>query len=84
MSATSNTDIGLATIGATVTGNNPGNEWAEFRAYLDLVSDYCDNTTNAKWLGVLSAQDVYGFSHASKMVESLRLGYDVLGPLAVQ
>jgi glyoxylase-like metal-dependent hydrolase (beta-lactamase superfamily II) len=83
-SATSNTDVGLATIGATVMENNPGNAWAEFRVYLDLVSDLCYNTTNEKWLGVLSAQDVYGFSHASKMVESLRLDYDVLGPLAVQ
>jgi len=83
-SATNDPNVGLGTIGATVTGNNPGNAWAEFRVYLDLVSDLCYNTTSAKWLGKLSAQDVYGFSHAVKMVESLRLDYDVLGPLGVQ
>jgi glyoxylase-like metal-dependent hydrolase (beta-lactamase superfamily II) len=76
--------VGLGNIGAAVMGNNPGNAWAEFRVYLDAVSDLCYNVTSEKWLGKLSAQDVYGFSHASKMVESLRLDFDVLGPLKVQ
>ncbi len=48
------------------------------------MSDLCYNTTSTKWLGKLSAQDVYGFSNAAKMVEGLRLDYEILGPLKVQ
>jgi glyoxylase-like metal-dependent hydrolase (beta-lactamase superfamily II) len=83
-SGTNDPVVGLENIGQTVIGNNPGNAWAEFRVYLDAVSELCYNVTSEKWLGKLSAQDVYGFSHASKMVESLRLDFDVLGPLKVQ
>ena len=83
-SATNDPNVGLGTIATDVLTNNPGNAWAEFRVYLDLVGDLCYNTTSEKWLGKLSAQDVYGFSNAAKMVESLRLDYDVLGPLGVQ
>lgn len=83
-SATNDPNVGLGNIGPIVIGNNPGNAWAEFRVYLDAVSSLCYNLTSEKWLGKLSAQDVYGFSHASKMVESLRLDFDVLGPLKVQ
>jgi glyoxylase-like metal-dependent hydrolase (beta-lactamase superfamily II) len=83
-SGTNDPRVGLQGIGTTVLGNNPGNVWAEFRVYIDAVADLCYNMTSEKWAGRLSAQDVYGFSHASKMVESLRLDYNVLGPLKVQ
>jgi hypothetical protein len=45
-SATNDPNVGLGSIGPTVIGNNPGNEWAEFRVYLDLVSDLCYNSTS--------------------------------------
>jgi hypothetical protein len=38
-SVTSDPSVGLGSIGPTVIGNNPRNGWAEFRVYLDLVSD---------------------------------------------
>ena len=83
-SGTNDPTVGLGSMATTVIKNNPGNVWAEFRVYIDDAGDLCYNMTSATWLGKLSAQDVYGFSHATKMVESLRLDFDVLGPLKVQ
>lgn len=82
-SATNNTAVGEQNLAAKVFANNPGNFWAMFRVYTDSVSDLCYNMTSKKWLGRLSGQDVYGFSHASTMVESLRIDWDILGPFAV-
>ncbi|PON30076.1 hypothetical protein TGAM01_v201443 [Trichoderma gamsii] len=50
---------------------NPGNPWAGFKLYLDSVASYCNNATNEKWLGRLSAVDVYGMENSYAMVAAL-------------
>lgn len=50
---------------------NPGNPWAGFKLYLDSVTSYCNNVTNQKWLGRLSALDVYGMENSYAMVAAL-------------
>jgi glyoxylase-like metal-dependent hydrolase (beta-lactamase superfamily II) len=76
--------ISAETILPPVQAANEGNAWAVFQAYLDIVSEYCSNVTNEKWLGVLGAADVFGPSNAHIMVESLRIDFDILGPFGVQ
>ncbi|KAM3514841.1 hypothetical protein MY11210_001565 [Beauveria gryllotalpidicola] len=63
---------------------NPGNFWALYDGYLNSVAGYCADLTTKKWLGKLGAVDVYTFSHAFAMMESLRIDYGVLGPFGVQ
>lgn len=63
---------------------NPGNQWATFKAYLRAAADLCAETTNRKWTGKLAGSDVFGWENAYKMVESLRIEYDVLGINGVQ
>jgi hypothetical protein len=50
---------------------NPGNPWAAFKLYFDSVASYCNNVTNQKWLGRLSAVDVYGLENSYAMVVAL-------------
>lgn len=50
---------------------NPGNPWAGFKLYFDSVASYCNNATNQKWLGRLSAVDVYGMENSYAMVVAL-------------
>ncbi|EON63415.1 hypothetical protein W97_02642 [Coniosporium apollinis CBS 100218] len=61
---------------------NPGNVWASFREYEDAVARYCEMVTNQKWLTRLGGADVYGFSNAYQMAESLRIDYNILGQFA--
>lgn len=82
-SATDDPGVGLGGISSDVLDGNPGNYWALVAVYQDAVAERCYNATSEKWLGRLAAQDVFGFSHALTMVESLRLDYDVLGPNGV-
>lgn len=63
---------------------NPGNQWATFKAYLRGVADMCAKTTNQEWTGKLAGLDVFGWENAYKLVESLRIDYDVLGINGVQ
>jgi glyoxylase-like metal-dependent hydrolase (beta-lactamase superfamily II) len=83
LSATDDPVVGAAAVLGVVSKLNPGNSWANFKAYLDVTAEYCANLTNAKWVGRLGAADVFGFENAYKMIESLRIDYDVLGPFAV-
>ena len=83
-SGTGDGDVGLGGIAGDVLAANPGNYWALFGVYIDAVAELCYNLTSEKWLGRLAGQDVFGFGHARKLVESLRLDYDVLGPNGVQ
>lgn len=69
---------------SAVSAVNPGNSWAVFREYEDAVARYCEMVTNQKWITRLGGADVYGFSNAYSMVESLRIDYNVLGPFAVR
>lgn len=80
LSATADPVLGAMHIQDTVLAANPGNYWAVFRAYLDVVAERCANVTNEKWLGKLGAVDVFAFDNAHAMVEHLRLDYNVLGP----
>jgi glyoxylase-like metal-dependent hydrolase (beta-lactamase superfamily II) len=72
--------LGASNILGSVLKNNPGNGWAEFKVYLDLVAEHCANTTNAKWGTLLGGADAFGFENAHAMMETLRITYDVLGP----
>jgi glyoxylase-like metal-dependent hydrolase (beta-lactamase superfamily II) len=80
LTATDDPVLGAAHIQSTVTATNPGNYWAVFKVYLDLVAERCANVTSEKWLGKLGAVDVFAFESAYAMVEHLRLDYNVLGP----
>jgi hypothetical protein len=66
-----------------VSAVDPGNPWASFKTYLTVLSNYCANVTNEKWLNRLGGADVYGYENAYRMIESLRIDFDVLGPFAV-
>lgn len=70
---------------AAIAAANPNNPWALTSYYVDdLLTEYCNNKTNEKWLSQLAGADVYGRSNANTMVESLRLDFGVLGPVGVQ
>ncbi|KAJ7454321.1 beta-lactamase-like protein [Mycena galericulata] len=62
-----------AAIGPTVAAN-PGNVWAEFKAYLRGAAQTCADNTTSRWLGVLGAADVFGFENAYRMVAGLLEG----------
>ncbi|KAI9168101.1 endoglucanase [Paramyrothecium foliicola] len=47
------------------------------------LTDYCYNKTLNKWGTTLAAADVFGYSNAEVMVESLRIDFGILGPFAV-
>ena len=81
-SATDDPVLGAQNIVEAALAANPGNSWAEFRTYLDVVNNYCANVTGEVWDGVLAGVDVFGESNANVMVESLRIDYGVLGPFA--
>ncbi|KAL9614509.1 MAG: hypothetical protein Q9167_001037 [Letrouitia subvulpina] len=72
--------LGAQAILGAALGANPGNPWAAFRTYLDIAAGYCANVTNEKWSTRLAAADVFQFSNAAAMVESLRIDYGILGP----
>lgn len=80
LTATNNPLLGAASLLGTVGKNNPGNYWAEFKAYLDISAEYCANLTNEKWGNVLGGADVFGFENAYAMIEHLRIDYNILGP----
>ncbi|KAJ7048797.1 hypothetical protein C8F01DRAFT_1188293 [Mycena amicta] len=63
--------------------SNPGNAWAEFKAYFRVAAQTCADNSTSRWLGVLAAVDVFAFENAYRMIESLRVEYDVLGPFGV-
>ena len=50
---------------------NPGNQWAEFKAYLRAAADFCAKETNTKWVGKLAGVDIFGWENAYKVVEAL-------------
>ena len=79
-SATDDPVLGAQKIVEAALATNPGNSWAEFRTYLDVVDNYCANVTGETWDGVLAGVDVFGESNANVMVESLRIDYGVVGP----
>jgi glyoxylase-like metal-dependent hydrolase (beta-lactamase superfamily II) len=72
--------LGAQNIIGAVEKNNPGNWWAVFKVYLDVVAERCANLTEEKWGGKLGGADVFGFENAYAMVEHLRIDYDILGP----
>ncbi|KAJ7203268.1 beta-lactamase-like protein [Mycena pura] len=71
-----------AAIGPTVAAN-PGNSWAEFKAYLRAAAQTCADNTTSRWIGVLGAVDVFAFESAYRMMESVRIEVGVLGPFGV-
>jgi glyoxylase-like metal-dependent hydrolase (beta-lactamase superfamily II) len=80
LTATADPEIGANSILDPIGKLNPGNPWAQFKGYLDITAEYCGNKTLARWIGRLGAADVFAFENAYKMVEHLRLDYNVLGP----
>ncbi|KAJ7062462.1 beta-lactamase-like protein [Mycena amicta] len=74
-------DVSTA-IGPTVAAN-PGNAWAEFKAYFRAAAQTCADNSTSRWLGVLGGVDVFAFENAYRMINALRVEYDVLGPFGV-
>lgn len=83
LSATNNSEIGAEALLSTSLALDPGSSWAAFKVYLDLTAEYCANLTNAKWVGLLGAADVFDFENAYRVIESLRIDYDVLDPFVI-
>ncbi|KAI9738281.1 MAG: hypothetical protein M1834_008779 [Cirrosporium novae-zelandiae] len=82
LTATKNSSLYSGIILENVTKNNPGNEWATFKQYLDVASEHCSDITNKKWSGTLAAVDVFGPANAAIVLEMLRLDYGFLGPFS--
>ena len=82
LTGTSDPVLGGANILGPVLAKNPGNEWAAFQVYLDITANYCANKTNEKWVQRLAGSDVFQFSNAEAMIESLRIDYGILGAFA--
>jgi glyoxylase-like metal-dependent hydrolase (beta-lactamase superfamily II) len=80
LTATADPVIGAGAILGPIGTLNPGNSWAQFKGYLDIVAEYCGNKTTAKWEGKLGGADVFTFENAYIMVEHLRIDWNVLGP----
>jgi hypothetical protein len=72
----------MAATGPTVAAN-PGNGWAEFKAYLRVAAQTCADNTTSRWLGVLGGVDVFAFENAYRMMIAVRVEYDVLGPFGM-
>lgn len=70
--------------GAIYQRIGPGNAWALFEAYLDEVSARAAESTLETWRGKLGGADVFTYSNAFKMAESLRIDYGVLGPFGIR
>jgi len=54
---------------------NQGNFYAVAKLGMDIPAEYCANTTNQKWLGVLGGADTFGFENAYAMVKSMSVDY---------
>jgi glyoxylase-like metal-dependent hydrolase (beta-lactamase superfamily II) len=80
LTGTADPQLGAGIIQGTVLAANPGNYWAVFKAYLELVAQQCATVTNTKWNGRLGGIDVFAFDSAYAMVEHLRLDFNILGP----
>jgi hypothetical protein len=52
---------------------NYANWWLLFKAYLDACADFCYEEIETKWLGVIGAVDVFGWTHCDTAVESVRI-----------
>jgi len=63
-----------------VSAVNPRNGWAVFKTYLKVATDACTEEINKKWDGRLAGMNAFGWQNAYKMIESLRVDYDILGP----
>lgn len=61
---------------------NPGNSWAAVKRTLKLVSDECAANTFGKWNGRLKGLDVVGWENAYRMIDSQRIDFGILPPLA--
>lgn len=82
--ATLNGGINATQVIGPVANANPENQWAFFKVFLKAATDQCTEKTNRKWLGRLAGIDIFGWENAFKMLESLRIDYDVLGASGVQ
>lgn len=59
---------------------DPYNNWALFDIYIDYLADWVYNDMAPRWNDRLYGNDVYGKSHASVMLESVRIDFGILGP----
>lgn len=62
---------------------NPGNPWALFSTYIDVLAEHVANVTTQRWKDRLAGTDVYALSNAHAMLEPVRIDWGVLGPFGV-
>ena len=79
LTTTANKVLGAESLLPPVLAKNLGNSWTEFETDLEATAGYCANLTNKKWLQRLAGSDVFQFSNAETMIDSLRLDYGILG-----
>jgi hypothetical protein len=75
--------IQAVNVSAIYASVDPTNPWAVFRAYLDACASQAANAVVPNWLGRLGGADVYTYSNAYTMVESLRIDTGQLGPFGI-
>lgn len=59
------------------------NAWAILKAYLDATTAQAAEPVSAKYLGELTAADMFTVDNALTLVQSLRLDLGVLGPQGI-
>jgi hypothetical protein len=75
--------IAAVDVSAIYASVDPTNPWAVFRAYLDAGASRAASAVVPAWLARLGGADVYTYSNAYTMVESLRIDTGELGPFGI-
>ena len=75
--------IAAVDVSAIYASVDPTNPWAVFRAYLDACARRAASAVVPNWLSRLGGADVYTYSNAYTMVESLRIDTGQLGPFGI-
>ena len=82
LTATTDPVVGGKAILAPVSAKDPGNPWATVDVFSEFTAGYCANLTADKWVNRLAGFDVYQYSNAATMIESIRIDYGILGAFA--
>jgi glyoxylase-like metal-dependent hydrolase (beta-lactamase superfamily II) len=76
-------ELSVEAILPAVEEANPGNPWALFATYIDVLAEHVANVTTHRWKDRLAGTDVYALSNAHAMLEPVRIDWGILGPFGV-
>lgn len=84
MSGQANNSLSVSTfIGPYAAKTDPNNGWALFDLYINVLADWVVEQLSVRWASELYGFDVYTKSHATAMLESVRIDFGFLGPFGV-